>query len=122
VNVISPGALTRMTETLRRPMAMAENASKAEVTFDTHDPSNIAPLVAWLGSAEAKDVTGRVFNVRGGYISVAEGWIAGPEVDKGARWDPKELGPVVRDLVARARPGASVDGHVHAEGRPSHGL
>jgi hypothetical protein len=55
-------------------------------------------------SSEAKDVTGRVFNVRGGAISVAEPWHQGPAADKGERWDPAELGPVVRNLLARAQP------------------
>jgi hypothetical protein len=72
--------------------------------FDAGDPANISPLVVWLASSEAKDVTGRVFNVRGGSIGVAEPWHAGPTADKGERWDPAELGPVVRDLLAKARP------------------
>jgi hypothetical protein len=66
------------------------------------DPANIAPLVAWLASDEAGNVTGRVFEVAGGVISVAEGWRAGPRVDRGARWDAAALGPVVRQLVADA--------------------
>jgi hypothetical protein len=66
------------------------------------DPANIAPLVAWLASAEAGDVSGRVFEVAGGAISVAEGWHVGPRVDRGARWDAAELGPVVRKLIAQA--------------------
>jgi NAD(P)-dependent dehydrogenase (short-subunit alcohol dehydrogenase family) len=99
VNAISPGARTRMTETIRRPRA--ETPADG---FDSGDPANISPLVAWLASSESKDVTGRVFNVRGGSISVAEPWHAGPGVDKGARWDPAELGPVVRDMLAKAAP------------------
>jgi NAD(P)-dependent dehydrogenase (short-subunit alcohol dehydrogenase family) len=101
VNAISPGARTRMTETIRQSGTIAATPADG---FDTGDPANISPLVVWLGSAEAKDVTGRVFNVRGGSISVAEPWHAGPEADKRARWDPAELGPVVHDLLSRARP------------------
>jgi hypothetical protein len=44
-------------------------------------------------------VTGRVFEVQGGLIRIAEGWRAGPSVDKGARWEPEELGPVVGALL-----------------------
>jgi hypothetical protein len=33
---------------------------------------------------------------------VAEGWEKGPEVNKGDRWDPTELGSVVKDLLAKA--------------------
>ena len=32
-------------------------------------PANVSPLVVWLGSAESRDVTGRVFEVAGGKIS-----------------------------------------------------
>ena len=100
VNAISPGARTRMTETIRRLGVMETPADG----FDAGDPANISPLVVWLASSEAKDVTGRVFNVRGGSISVAEPWHAGPGADKGERWDPAELGPVVRGLLSQARP------------------
>jgi NAD(P)-dependent dehydrogenase (short-subunit alcohol dehydrogenase family) len=99
VNAISPGARTRMTDTIRRPRA--ETPAEG---FDAGSPANVSPLVVWLGSSEAKDVTGRVFNVRGGSISVAEPWHAGAGADKGDRWDPAELGPVVRDLLSKAAP------------------
>jgi NAD(P)-dependent dehydrogenase (short-subunit alcohol dehydrogenase family) len=101
VNAISPGARTRMTDTIRRPRAEAPEGG-----FDAGDPANVSPLVVWLGSSESKDVTGRVFNVRGGSISVAEPWHAGPEAARDERWDPGELGPVVRDLLSKARPPA----------------
>ncbi|MFB4316017.1 SDR family oxidoreductase [Actinomadura sp. 21ATH] len=103
VNAVAPAALTRMTEGL---VAGRERPAG----FDQADPGNIAPLVVWLASPEARDVTGRVFNVRGGAISVAEGWRAGPSADKGARWEPHELGEVVPALLAKARPNVLTDG------------
>ncbi|MCU1463737.1 MAG: short-chain dehydrogenase [Acidimicrobiales bacterium] len=105
VNCVAPGAFTRMTETVN-----AERAEVRPAEFDPRDPNNVAPLVVWLGSEESKDITGRIFNVRGGRISVAEGWHAGPTVDKGARWEPAELGRVVPTLVARAAPNADLSG------------
>jgi hypothetical protein len=51
-----------------------------------------------------------VFNVRGGHISVAEGWVAGPGAEKDDRWDPAELGKVIPDLVAQAAPNANMAG------------
>jgi hypothetical protein len=65
-------------------------------------PENVSPLVVWLGSPESRDVTGRVFEVEGGIVGVADGWQHGPGVDKGERWAPAELGPVVRDLIEKA--------------------
>ncbi|MEU7860371.1 SDR family oxidoreductase [Nonomuraea sp. NPDC049141] len=97
VNAIAPAALTRMTENL------APSGTGA-------DPDDIAPLVVWLSSAEARGITGRVFNVRAGVISVAEGWHAGPGVDKGGRWDPAELGAVIPALVDKAAPNALTNG------------
>jgi NAD(P)-dependent dehydrogenase (short-subunit alcohol dehydrogenase family) len=105
VNAIAPGALTRMTEGLRPDRPTVEPDQ-----FDARSPDNIAPLVVWLGSKESAGITGRVFNVAGGRISVAEGWHAGPGIDKGDRWNPAELGKVVPDLVAKAAPNASMSG------------
>jgi len=107
VNAIAPAALTRMTENL----GMGSNSSaKKPEEFDPLDPGNIAPLVVWLGSAEAAEITGRVFNVQGGTISVAEGWVAGPGADKADRWDPAELGSVIPGLVEAAAPNANMGG------------
>ena len=99
VNAIAPVALTRMTAGLGGGAQLPERKPDE---FDAMAPENISPLVVWLGSPGAKDVTGRVFNVGGGRISVAEGWVAGPGVDKGDRWSPAELDDVVPKLVAEA--------------------
>ena len=106
VNAIAPAAATRMTI----PLARGASAPASEGSFDPRSPDNIAPLVVWLGSPESAHVTGRVFNVRGGTISVAEGWRAGPSAQRERRWDPAELGPVVTDLVGRAQPNANMAG------------
>jgi NAD(P)-dependent dehydrogenase (short-subunit alcohol dehydrogenase family) len=107
VNAIAPGALTRMTAGLR-PDAPQPKPDQ----FDERSPDNVAPLVVWLASPRSAAVTGRVFNVAGGRISVAEGWHAGPGVDKGDRWDPAELDAVIADLVARAAPNADMRGQI----------
>ncbi len=112
VNAIAPGARTRMTESLQR--ARGVELPKGD-EFDARSPDNVAPIVAWLASLESAGVTGRVFNVAGGRISVAEGWHAGPLADKGSRWDPSELGPVITDLVSRAKPNAGMNGQIPEE-------
>ena len=99
VNAIAPVALTRMTAGLGGATQLPERKPDE---FDAMAPENISPLVVWLGSPGSKDVTGRVFNVGGGRISVAESWVAGPGVDKGDRWSPAELDDVVPKLVAEA--------------------
>ena len=66
--------------------------------------------MVWLGSEQSSGVTGRVFGSRGGRITVAEGWIAGPNIEKAGRWDVAELGALVPDLVKRARNTCTLDG------------
>jgi len=106
-NAIAPSARTRMTETVFAEMMAAPDDAAA---FDAMAPENVAPLVVWLGSAESREVTGRVFEIEGGKLSVADGWQHGVVVDKGDRWDPAELGPVVRELLGSAPSPAPVYG------------
>ncbi|MGM7647381.1 SDR family oxidoreductase [Nocardia sp. JW2] len=96
VNAIAPAARTRMTETV-----FADTMAAPDAGFDAMDPANISPLVVWLGSSESAGVTGRMFEVEGGKVALAEGWRHGIAVDRGARWDPAELGPVVAQLIEK---------------------
>jgi len=89
VNAIAPVARTRMTEG----------------AFDTSQmaaPEDNSPVVAWLASVDAADVTGRVIEIDGGRICVEEGWNHGPAHDLGRRWDAAEVGPALRRLLAAA--------------------
>ena len=104
-NAIAPSARTRMTETV-----FADMMKKPESGFDSMDPANVSPLVAWLGSAESRDVTGRVFEIAGGMISLADGWRTGPKVDQGKRWEAAEVGAAVHELLAKAVPQQKVYG------------
>jgi NAD(P)-dependent dehydrogenase (short-subunit alcohol dehydrogenase family) len=96
-NAIAPSARTRMTEEVFEDMMR-----KPESGFDAMAPENVSPLVVWLGSAESRDVTGRVFEIAGGKLSLADGWREGPVLDKGARYEPDELGAIVHDLLAKS--------------------
>jgi len=104
-NAIAPAARTRMTEALFPDMMQVP-----EDGFDAMDPANISPLVVWLGSADSADVTGQVFEVAGGKISVAEGWHEGPSVNRDTRWAPTEVGPAIRQLLAEGRAPGKVYG------------
>jgi len=98
-NALCPAARTRMTaEVFAETMAAPDDPG----AFDAMAPENVSPLVAWLVSEASAHVTGRVFEVEGGKVGVATGWQHGPTVDKGARWEPAELGPVVDDLLRQA--------------------
>jgi NAD(P)-dependent dehydrogenase (short-subunit alcohol dehydrogenase family) len=96
-NAIAPSARTRMTEDI-----FGERMKKPESGFDAASPANIAPLVVWLGSVDSSDVTGRVFEIEAGKLSVADGWRTGPAIDRGARWNPAEVGDAVRELIGKS--------------------
>jgi NAD(P)-dependent dehydrogenase (short-subunit alcohol dehydrogenase family) len=102
VNAIAPAALTRMTENLG--MGQADDMTKAMLS-----PRWIAPIVTWLASSESAEVTGRVFDVTGQALSVAEGWHRGPTQEHPTD-DPAALGEVVKRLVSEARPNANMLG------------
>ena len=94
-----------MTETV-----FADMMRKPEQGFDAMDPANVSPLVVWLASAESHAVTGRVFEIAGGRLSLADGWRTGPEIDRGARFGPDEIGAAVDDLLRKAVPPQKVYG------------
>lgn len=100
-NAIAPAARTRMTTSAGDGMA-SQMAAPDDGSFDAMDPANIAPLVVWLGSEESGDVTGRVFEVEGGKVTVCDGWQRAASEDKGAKWDPAELGSVVPRLLTES--------------------
>ncbi len=89
VNAIAPVAKTRMTEGAFDTSAMAL-------------PEDNSPIVAWLASEEAGDVTGRVIEVDGSVITVENAWAHGPSRDAGARWEAAKVGPALRELLAEA--------------------
>ena len=101
VNAVAPVALTRMTEGLGP-------APETDEQREERSPRWIAPIVTWLVSPESKGVTGRVFEASGTFLAIAEGWHRGPSLPP--EDDPAKLGPVVADLVAKARRNAGMNG------------
>lgn len=97
-NAIAPAARTRMTEAVFADMVAPEDGS-----FDENAPENVSPLVVWLGSTESRDITGRVFEVKGGIIGTSDGWRDGPLVDKGGRWEPDEVGAAVHEVLEKSQ-------------------
>ena len=88
----------------------SDMAAPSQGQFDENAPENISPLVAWLGSRESREISGRVFEVKGGMIGISDGWRDGPSVDKGARWEPDEVGAAVTGLLAKAQTAQKVYG------------
>jgi NAD(P)-dependent dehydrogenase (short-subunit alcohol dehydrogenase family) len=101
VNAVAPVALTRMTEGLGP-------APETDEQREMRSPRWIAPIATWLASAESKDITGRVFEASGDVLAIAEGWVRGPR--HAPIEDPTMLGPVVRELLAKARKNSGMGG------------
>ena len=104
-NAICPIARTRMTEG-----AFADSMKAPDHGFDENDPANVSPFVAWLASSQSREVTGRVWEVFGGTISVFDGYRREQTVDIAKRWDAAEVGPAVEDLLSKAQPLVKVYG------------
>jgi hypothetical protein len=67
VNTISPGAATRMT------IPLAEGRGQTVDPSDpTRGPQQIAPVVAWLASPAARDVTGEIIHISRGVVGIMQ--------------------------------------------------
>jgi len=93
VNAITPGARTRMTETMDLVQPPADPSD-----FDVWHPGNVSPLVAWLATEECP-VTGEVFYVKGGEVRQFLPWSYGKTIDAGRRWTVADLGDAMTELI-----------------------
>ena len=92
VNVLAPAAWSRMTEGL-----LPEDAS------ERFAPERVSPVVAWLCSDDAGDVTGRQFCVGGNRVSMLS-WqvdVLAERDPTGDTWTPAEIGDALRDTMDR---------------------
>lgn len=104
-NAICPIARTRMTEGAFGDAMKAPNEG-----FDENDPANVSPFIAWLASSQSREVTGRVWEIFGGTVTVFDGYRREQTMDIGQRWDAQELGTAVKDLLSKAQPPVKVYG------------
>jgi NAD(P)-dependent dehydrogenase (short-subunit alcohol dehydrogenase family) len=100
VNCIAPNARTRMTESAFELPADADG-------FDPLAPENNSPLVVALCADEAQAITGQVFHIFGGAISLLQPWSPGELFARTEGWDADEL---LEELIDRLPEGASPEG------------
>jgi NAD(P)-dependent dehydrogenase (short-subunit alcohol dehydrogenase family) len=95
-NCIAPGARTRLT--LATPgLDQMIAPPKEEGAFDSWDPANISPLVAYLAS-ESCSFNGETFMVQGGVVQRVETWAHGPLVEQSAKWTVEGLAAALTTL------------------------
>lgn len=100
VNCIAPIARSRLARAETVPL-LAPPSDPRE--FDSNDPANVAPLVAYLASASCS-VSGAVFHATGNEVGLFRGWTL--ERDKvmysDGRWTIDALAVRLPDLVGAA--------------------
>jgi len=100
-NAISPGAQTRMTDSIpdsTKDMRKGEFLPAPEGTLTT-EPEQVAPMIAWLASDQAADVTGRIFHTVGNRISLMNSPEQGRSIYKAGRWTVEELAGVFPETI-----------------------
>ena len=104
VNVIGPGAMTRISATMSGAAAPREADEFDPAQWDAMDPSNSSPLVAWLASDQAGHVTGQVFKALRDRIQWLQGWNDVRAIsNNGKRWDATQLGNVLATDIFNTR-------------------
>jgi NAD(P)-dependent dehydrogenase (short-subunit alcohol dehydrogenase family) len=102
INAIAPVARTRLTIDATPQTAATMPAPKTR-EVDLFSPAHVAPLIAWLGSDDAKDVHGEVFRVGMGKVWLMRGWHSAATIKQSGPlkiWDAAELGARVKQELA----------------------
>ena len=97
VNAIVPAARSRITESTPGLSDIVQPPADPDV-FDSWDPANVSPLVAYLAS-ESCPFTGKVFFVQGGTVQHFQPWTLGAQIDRGGRWSIEELAVEMPKIV-----------------------
>jgi NAD(P)-dependent dehydrogenase (short-subunit alcohol dehydrogenase family) len=93
-NAIAPRALTQMTAPLG-------GFDAKEGDFEVFAPENVSPLVIYLASPAAEQVSGQVFVVWGRQISVLAGPTVDQQFDVADAWTPEKVDGVLTPFYAQ---------------------
>jgi len=94
VNTISPGAATRMTIHLREARGI-----ETDVDAPDQSPAQIAPVVTWLASSEAQEVTSQIIDVMQGWVGIMQQPAVIKSFTSGGMWTLEDLDKVMPKLL-----------------------
>ena len=100
-NIISPGASTRMTDSVpesTRAMRAGAFPPPLEGTL-TSEPDQVAPMVVWLCTDAADGVSGNIFHCTGNRVSLMNHPVPHRSIYKDGRWTVDELSAVVPETI-----------------------
>jgi len=103
-NAVAPMARSRMTLGSATTAGIMGEKPPTDGSFDVWAPENLSPLIVYLASDQAADITGHVFTVMGGKITLFMPWALGKSVDIGKRWTEQDLHKRIRELGDLAMP------------------
>jgi len=104
VNCIVPVARTRLT-TDATPTMVGTMSMKDKRGFDIFNPTNVAPMVAFLASDHAIKITGEVFRVVGDRVFSLIGWTTYKQIDNnGEVFTPQILAERVQEELLKDKP------------------
>ncbi len=90
VNAIAPNAYTRMTKDLPGMSSMTE---------EEMGPQFMAPLVCWLASDQAANVTGQTFGVNQNQLYIYKMMVSEGVNKRGDPWNPEQIGAVIQRTI-----------------------
>ncbi len=100
-NIISPGASTRMTDSVpdaTRAMRAGPFPPPPEGILSS-EPDQVAPMVVWLCTDAADGVSGNIFHCTGNRISLMNHPVSHRSIYKDGRWTVEELSAVVPETL-----------------------
>lgn len=111
VNTISPGAATRLT------IDLIEAAGRKYDENDwTQGPEQIAPVVTWLCSEEANDITSQIIHSQGGILGIMQQPAVIKSFTSDNLWTIDQLNQLMPELIEAKK---HHDAEVEEKGKPS---
>ena len=118
VNAVSPGATTRMVQSIPQSGRAARSArgisgmGQSHFPLQNFGPENVAPMVAYLATDAARDINGQIFLVMAGMVALLSYPTPARTIQKDGRWTPQEIATIFPhtfglDLVNPAPPDSS---------------